>query len=63
MLHLEQLAREYEKDTIRKAEQRRQIEEALAQTTSSSPDFKTPTRKLKQLLVVSGLKLVGWHSK
>ncbi|MCB0208614.1 MAG: hypothetical protein KDJ52_04775 [Anaerolineae bacterium] len=63
MLHLEQLAREYEKDTLRKAEQRRQIEEALEQSAPASTTSKLPARKLGQLLVVSGLKLVGWHSK
>lgn len=63
MLHLEELAREYQRETIRQAEQRRQLEEALHDSPASSSGSSSPSRKLGQLLFVSGLKLIGWSGK
>lgn len=62
MLHLEALANEYHNDTVRRAEQRRRIEEVLNHTPAPAGS-KRRSRKLGRLLVVSGLKWVGWAGK
>ncbi|MCB9099955.1 MAG: hypothetical protein H6632_10470 [Anaerolineales bacterium] len=63
MLHLEELAREYQRETIRQAEQRRQLEEAWRDSPASPSGSSSPSRKLGHLLFVSGLKLIGWTEK
>lgn len=63
MLHLEELAREYQRDALRRAEQHRQMEEALHSTTPTEPDSPRPSNKLGQLLFVTGLKLISWSGK
>ncbi|MCB0166572.1 MAG: hypothetical protein KDI79_20255 [Anaerolineae bacterium] len=63
MLHLEELAKEYQRDNIRRAEQRRQIDEALNSSTPAQSDSSTTSHKLGHLLFVTGLKLIGWSEK
>lgn len=63
MIHLEELAKEYQRDAIRRAEQRRQIEEALNSSTPSQAGSPTRSGKLGHLLFVTGLKLIGWSEK
>ena len=63
MLHLEELAKEYQRDAIRRAEQRRQTEEALHSPTPSKSGSSISSNKLGHLLFVTGLKLIGWSEK
>lgn len=58
MFHLVDLANEYQKDTIRRVEQRRLIEEALDNTPAKSNSQDT-SRTLRQALFIFGLKFVG----
>ena len=58
MFHLVDLANEYQKDTIRRAEQRHLIEEAVGNTPAKSDSKSTP-RTLGQTLFGFGLKFVA----
>lgn len=58
MFHLVDLANEYQKDTIRRAEQRRLIEEAVGSTSAKSASESTP-RTLGHTLFGFGLRFVA----